>query len=66
MKKFTLLCMVLLWSTTNILSQTNLQKAQNYIASKGEVCIKFRAQNQAQFQQIINALPIGHKINKQL
>uniref|UniRef100_UPI00404A099B M14 family zinc carboxypeptidase n=3 Tax=Gelidibacter sp. TaxID=2018083 RepID=UPI00404A099B len=67
MKKITLLCLLLLLSTMSISSQTtNLQKAQNYIASKGEVCIKFRAQNQAQFQQIINALPIGHKINKQL
>lgn len=42
---------------------TNLQKAQNYLDSRGEVCFVFTANNEQQVQEIAKFLSIGHKIN---
>src|SRR5690606_30835563 len=65
MKKIILLYFFLLCATYSIVSQTtNLQKAQSYIASKSEVCIRFKANNAIQFQEIASTLPIGHRVNK--
>lgn len=65
MKKITLLNLVFLLFSVSLFSQTNLQKAQNYIASKGEVCLVFKANSEAQFKEIAEFLPIGHKVNKE-
>ena len=43
---------------------TNLQKAQNYIESRGEVCFVFTANNEQQVQEISEFLSIGHNINQ--
>lgn len=64
-KNYTLLVLLLLTSI-RIFSQTEeLQKAQNYLASKGEVCFTFKAQSEAQVQEISEFLSIGHKVNRE-
>jgi len=66
MKKITLLFILCIFSYVTINAQdSNLQKAQNYIASKGEVCITFTANTEAQVQEISSFLTIGHKVNRQ-
>lgn len=44
---------------------SNLQKAQNYLNSKGEVCFTFQAQTEQQVEEISQFLSIGHKVNRQ-
>jgi hypothetical protein len=45
-------------------SQTsNLEKAQNYIEHRGEVCFVFTANSEQQVQEIAQFLSIGHNIN---
>ncbi|NNC84431.1 MAG: T9SS type A sorting domain-containing protein [Bacteroidia bacterium] len=41
--------------------QTNRQKAENYLNTKGEVCFTFKATSQEQFREIAKFLSIGHK-----
>ncbi|WP_299224446.1 M14 family zinc carboxypeptidase [uncultured Psychroserpens sp.] len=66
MRKITVLHVLLLLMFCSVHSQTtNLQKAQSYIQSKGEVCFTFTANSEAQFQEIANFLSIGHKINRE-
>ena len=61
MKKITYLFIVLLFVCNNIYSQSNLEKAQNYIESKGEVCFIFTANSEEQFNELSQFLSIGHK-----
>ncbi|RKE94939.1 M14 family zinc carboxypeptidase [Ichthyenterobacterium magnum] len=66
MKKITLMFVVLILTSFSIHSQsTNLQKAQQYIEAKGEVCFVFTANNEAQVQEISSFLPLGHKVNRE-
>lgn len=66
MKKITLMFVLLVLTSTSFYSQTsNLEKAQNYIASKGEVCIVFTANTEAQVKEISQFLSIGHKVNRE-
>ena len=44
---------------------TNLQQAQNYIESKGEVCLVFTANTEAQVEEISQFLSVGHKVNRE-
>ena len=65
MQKTTFLHVLLLLMFFSGHSQTtNLQKAQNYIESRGEVCFVFTANNEQQVQEISEFLSIGHNINQ--
>lgn len=44
---------------------TDLQKAQNYIETKGEVCLVFKANTEAQVEEISQFLSVGHKVNRE-
>lgn len=61
MKKITLLFVLLLLSYTSTFAQTNIEKAQNYIETKGEVCFVFTANSEEQFNEVSQFLSIGHK-----
>lgn len=51
--------------TTSLFSQTNnLEKAQNYIETKGEVCFVLTANSEAQIQELASFLSFGHKVNR--
>ncbi|OUR91296.1 hypothetical protein A9Q87_10950 [Flavobacteriales bacterium 34_180_T64] len=66
MKKITLVLGMLLLTSFSIHSQTNeLQKAQDYIESKGEVCFVFTANSEQQVEEISRFLNIGHKVNRE-
>ncbi len=65
MKKITLLVALTILLSNSLYSQTNLQKAQQYLDSKGEVCFVFTANNENQVQEISNFLSIGHKVNRE-
>lgn len=66
MKKITLMFVLLILTSTSIYSQTNnLEKAENYIESKGEVCLVFTANTEAQVKEISQFLSIGHKVNRE-
>ncbi|MDT0559406.1 M14 family zinc carboxypeptidase [Ichthyenterobacterium sp. W332] len=65
MKKITLVFALTLLCYNANFAQTNLQKAQNYIASKGEVCFVFTANSEAQVEEISQFLTIGHKVNRE-
>ncbi len=64
MKKITLLFALSMLCIYNSIAQTNLQKAKQYIESKGEVCFIFKASSEAQVQEISEFLSLGHKINR--
>lgn len=42
---------------------TNLQKAENYIESRGEVCFVLTAESEAQINELASFLKFGHKVN---
>ncbi|MEY8848781.1 M14 family zinc carboxypeptidase [Psychroserpens sp. XS_ASV72] len=64
MRKTTFLYVLLLLMFTSVHAQiSNVQKAQNYIANRGEVCFVFTANNEQQVQEIANFLSIGHNVN---
>lgn len=64
MRKITFLYVLLMCITFNVHSQiSNLQKAQNYIESRGEVCFVFTANNEQQVHEISDFLSIGHNVN---
>lgn len=56
--------LALLCSLVNV-AQTDLKKAQDYIAAKGEVCFTFTATNENQFREISEFLSIGHNVNRE-
>ena len=57
---------MLLLSVFSIQSQTNeLEKARDYIESKGEVCFIFTANSEQQVEEISKFLNIGHKVNRE-
>ncbi len=65
--KQNLLCLVLSFVLLSTYGQkTNFQKAQESLDLNGEVNFTFQAQNQAQFLELIQFLPISHKhVDKQ-
>lgn len=64
MKKTTYLYVLLLLVFISVHSQTNnVQKAQNYIENRGEVCFVFTANSEQQVQEIAQFLSIGHNVN---
>ncbi|WP_431135328.1 M14 family zinc carboxypeptidase [Psychroserpens mesophilus] len=64
MRNITFLHVLLLLLFFNGNSQTtNLQKAQEYIESRGEVCLVFTANSEQQVQEISQFLSIGHNVN---
>ncbi|WP_353779567.1 M14 family zinc carboxypeptidase [Winogradskyella sp. 3972H.M.0a.05] len=65
MKKTTILFAFALLCAFSTYSQTDLQKAQDYIQSKGEVCFFFTANSVEQFQEISEFLSIGHRVNRE-
>jgi len=66
MRKTTFLYVLLLLMHLSVYSQTNnLQEAQNYIETKGEVCLVFTANTEAQVEEISQFLSIGHKFNRE-
>jgi Zinc carboxypeptidase/Secretion system C-terminal sorting domain/Ig-like domain CHU_C associated/Carboxypeptidase regulatory-like domain len=66
MKKITILCLLLLITSTSIFGQNlNRQKAETYLQSKGEVCLVFTANSEEQFKEISSFLSIGHRVNRE-
>ena len=65
MKKSTILFTLALLCLYVTYSQSNFEKAQSYIQSKGEVCFTFTATTEAQFQEISEFLSIGHRVNRE-
>ncbi|OUS02726.1 hypothetical protein A9Q86_02635 [Flavobacteriales bacterium 33_180_T64] len=64
MKKITLVFVLLLLVSYSTQAQsTNLQKAQTYIESRGEVCFVLTAQSEAQIHELASFLKFGHKVN---
>lgn len=64
MRKITFLYVLLMCVTISLHSQTNnLQKAQNYIETRGEVCFVFTANSEQQVHEISQFLSIGHNVN---
>ena len=62
MKKITYLSLVLLLICNGVYAQnTNKQKAEKYLETKGEVCFTFKASSIEQFEEISSFLSIGHK-----
>jgi len=62
MKKITLSLICLLLITTNLFAQdSNKQKAELYLKSKGEVCFTFKANSIEQLEKLSSFLSIGHK-----
>ena len=64
MKKSTILFTLALLCLYSTYSQSNFEKAQSYIQSKGEVCFTFTATTEAQFQEISEFLSIGHRVDR--
>ncbi|WP_084205924.1 M14 family zinc carboxypeptidase [Psychroserpens mesophilus] len=64
MRKITFLHVLLLLMFISVHAQTtDLQKAQSYIESRGEVCFVFTANSEQQVQEIAQFLSIGHNVN---
>ena len=62
MKKITLLFVIFLLTISSSIAQiTEKQKAENYLATNGEVCFTFKANSIDQFKEISEFLTIGHK-----
>ena len=66
MKKITLSLICLLFIATNVFAQdSNKQKAESYLKTKGEVCFTFKANSTKQLEEMALFLSIGHRpINK--
>jgi murein tripeptide amidase MpaA len=66
MRKTTFFYVLLFLIFFSVHSQTsNLQKAQDYIESKGEVCLVFTANTEAQVEEISQFLSVGHRVNRE-
>ncbi len=66
MRKTTFLFVLLLLIGLSVHAQiTDLQKAQQYLNDRGEVCFVFTANSEQQVQEISEFLSIGHKVNHQ-
>lgn len=63
MKRITYLTLLLLFLNTIGFAQkkTSLEKANEYLASKGEVIFSFKANNQAQFLELNKLLSVSHR-----
>ena len=65
MKKVTYLSFALLIVCNSIFAQnSNRQKAETYLQSKGEVCFVFTAKNEEQLKEMSTFLSIGHRVNR--
>ncbi|MFK7782002.1 M14 family zinc carboxypeptidase [Psychroserpens sp.] len=64
MRKSTFLYVLLMCVSLSLHSQTsNLEKAQNYLQNRGEVCFVFTANSEQQVQEISQFLSIGHNVS---
>ncbi|NRA92295.1 MAG: zinc carboxypeptidase, partial [Psychroserpens sp.] len=64
MRKITFLCVFFLCGILSNFAQiSNLEKAQQYIENRGEVCFVFTATSEQQVQEISEFLSIGHNVN---
>ena len=63
MKRITYLTLFLLFFNTIAFAQkkTSLEKANEYLATKGEVIFSFKANNQAQFLELNKLLSVSHR-----
>ena len=63
MKKFTYFTLFLVFFTSTIFAQksTSLERANKYLASKGEVIFTFKATSQSQFFELNEILSVSHK-----
>lgn len=63
MKKITYLTLILVFFTTAIFAQksTSIERANKYLASKGEVIFTFKATSQSQFLELNEILSVSHR-----
>ncbi len=58
---YTVLLFLLLTNTVSAQKKTPLEKANQYLATKGEVVINFKANSQSQFLELNKLLSVSHK-----